>query len=330
MNVAPPPRQKPFATAPVAVGRPGDRERVCVVVVTYNSAAVIGGLLDSLPAGLEGVPESEVIVVDNSSPDGSAEVAAAHRLRPRVVQMGRNAGYAAAINAAGAAAGADAHLLVLNPDLRLLPGAARLLLDRVRTGHAGVALPCNFREDGTVDPTIRREPSVLTAWSDSLLGGRLAARLGLGEIVDGAGCYERADRVSWATGSALMVAPRARRAVGDWDESYFLYSEEVDFQRRVREAGLEIVYVPEAHVMHIGGDYRANPRLYALLTSNRIRYFSRYHDPFSTLFFRLGVAAGEALRMLRGPAHRQALVRALTPLKPALSFRLDKPDTPQA
>ncbi len=83
---------------------------VRAVVVTYNSAAVLPGLLDSLPAGARGVVDFGVIVVDNNSRDRSVEIARAHPLRPAIVTMGRNAGYAAAINAAAEAAGNEAHL----------------------------------------------------------------------------------------------------------------------------------------------------------------------------------------------------------------------------
>ena len=311
--------------APDKCGRSVGSEHVCVVIVTYNSASVLSGLLDSIPAGLKDVASYEVIVVDNQSQDHSRQVAEDHPIQPSIIQMGRNAGYAAGINAAASVTEPDTHLLVLNPDLRLLEGAVRPLVEQVRDASVGIALPCNFREDGTVDPTIRREPSVATAWSEGVLGGRLAARLGLGEMVSTGRRYEHPVPVQWATASALLISPRARRMVGDWDESYFLYSEEVDYQRRIREAGLAIVYVPQSRVMHIGGEYRANPRLYALLTSNRIRYFRRNHNALSTGFFRLGIAIGEALRVWRGPVHRKALLCALMPLRPSLSFRDSQP-----
>lgn len=299
----------------------GATETVSVVIVSYNSARVLPGLLDSICGGMEGVDSFDVIVADNRSKDGSAELAENHRLAPRVIRMGSNAGYAAAINAAASIADRDAFLLVLNPDTRLSTGCVRPLLDHARQGSTGVALPRNLRDDGSLDPTLRREPSLLTAWSDALLGGRLASRLGLGEVVAEADGYDRARKAEWATGSALLITPAARAAVGFWDETYFLYSEEVDYQRRIRKAGLDIVFVPQSVVTHVGGEYRANARLYSLLTSNRIRYFARNHGPVATLLFRAGVAAGEAVRVLRGAPNRAALVCALMPLKPAYSFR---------
>ncbi|MDI7860733.1 glycosyltransferase family 2 protein [Rhizobiaceae bacterium n13] len=295
-----------------------------VVIVTYNSASALPALLDSLPTGLKGINRFEVFIVDNDSQDGSAELAEAHALGPTVIRMGRNAGYAAGINAAAALAQPGSHLLILNPDLRLYPDAARPLLEHLAAPSVGVVVPLNYKEDGSIDPTLRREPSMLTAWADAVLGGTLAARLGWSEIVGEANRYHRSGPVEWASGSALLVSAKVRRAVGAWDESFFLYSEEVEYQRRVREAGFDIVYEPRAKVMHSCGGSGTSPRLFALLTSNKIRYYGRYHGFLRTAMFRLGVAAGHATRFWQGSPHRAALYSALMPLGPVSDFQTGK------
>ena len=227
--------------------------------------------------------------------------------------MGRNAGYAAAINAAAATVGPDADLLILNPDVRLLPGAAGLLVDRLTDSSVGVAVPRILGEDGTTSWSLRREPSIMTALTDAILGGRLAARIGVGEMIGDPAMYDREGLIEWATGAILLVAARARRVVGDWDESFFLYMEEVDYLRRVRECGFSIAYVPQAQAVHIGGEYNENPRLSALLCTNRIRYHRRHHGPLSTAAFRLSIIVGEGMRAVRGPpGHGAALRAALT------------------
>jgi N-acetylglucosaminyl-diphospho-decaprenol L-rhamnosyltransferase len=292
---------------------PRAASRLSIVIVTYNSAAVLPGLLDSLPAGLEGVKRFQTIVVDNDSSDNSADIALAHATRPRVIRMGRNAGYAAAINAGAAAAGPDADLLVLNSDIRLLPGAASLLVDRLTDSSVGVAVPRILAENGTTRWSLRREPSVMRAWADAILGGKLAARIGNGQMVGDPAMYDRDGLVEWATGAILAVAARVRAVVGDWDESFFLYMEEVDYLRRVRECGFSVAYVPQAQAVHLEGEYNENPHLSALLTANRIRYHRRHHGPLSTALFRLSIIVGEGLRAFRGPrGHRAALRAALT------------------
>lgn len=282
-----------------------------VVIVTYNSAATLPGLLDSLPAGLAGIQRSEVVVADNASSDRSADLAAAHPIGPRVFRTGRNGGYAAGINAALSAISPDADVLILNPDIRLLPGAAAPLAARLRDG-AGIAVPHILHEDRTEVPSLRREPSIVTAWADALLTGRLRARFDVGETILDPARYQSDGLVDWASGAALAVAARTRRLVGEWDETFFLYSEETDFQRRARANGLTVAFVRQSEVVHIGGEYARNPHLYAMLTANRIGYFARHHRPLATAVFRLGVLAGEAIRAANGSAvHRAGLGAAL-------------------
>ena len=189
-----------------------------IIIVTYNSAPVLSGLLDSLPAGLEGVKQFQTIVVDNDSHDNSVDIALVHPTRPRVIRMGRNAGYAAAINAGAASVSPGADLLILNPDVRLFPGAASLLLDRLTDLSVGVAVPRILEANGTISWTIRREPSVGASWAEAVLGGTLAARLGAGEMVRNPAVYDREGRIDWATGAILAVSGRVRTIVGDWDE----------------------------------------------------------------------------------------------------------------
>lgn len=293
---------------------------VAVVIVTFNSADALPALLDSLVDGLESVKHFQIIVVDNDSKDGSAEIAETHRLQPTVIRTGRNAGYAAAINIGSRRADTSSHLLILNPDLRLYPGAVKPLIEDAASATVGVVVPINYKADGTIDPTLRREPSILTAWADAFLGGKLASRLGVGEIVGASHHYDQRRPVEWATGSAMLVTANARKAVGAWDESFFLYSEEVDYQRRIREAGFEIVYEPQSKVMHESGGSGTGPRLFALLTANRIRYYRRYHGALRTGIFKLGVILGHAARSWRGASHRAALASAVAPIRSADAF----------
>lgn len=284
---------------------------LAVVVVTYNSASVLPGLLDSLLKGLEGVEHPRIIVVDNDSRDASVELALDHPLKPEVIRTGRNAGYAAGINEAAKTLPAEADLLVLNPDIRLFPGTGRLLQDCLQQG-AGIVVPQILHPNGTIALSLRREPSIVTAWSESLLGGRVSALIGTGETIADELLYRRGGKVEWATGAALMIAAHARQRVGPWDESFFLYSEEVDYMRRTRECGFSIEYACDAKVIHIGGEAASNPFLSGLLTTNRIRDYGRRHGPAKTLLFRLGVSIGAAFRAPLDPASRASLKAALT------------------
>ena len=288
-----------------------DPRPLSVIIVTYNSSAVLSELLDSLPAGLEGVDDYEVIVVDNASEDRSVDIALDHPIGVRIIRMGRNAGSSAGINAAAAAIEANRNLLVLNPDIRLYPGAAGILNDRLSDTSAGIVVPQIVDEDGIISRSIRREPSLKTVWADALVGSGIAGRFGLSETVLDPALYLDGGQIEWAVGAILAIAARTRAIIGRWDESFFLYSEEVDYQDRVRRAGLSIIYQRDARAVHIGGDFQCNPALCYLMSANRVRYYSRRHGTLPAAMFRLGVIAGEILRLPLGQRHRAALRGAI-------------------
>ena len=173
----------------------------------------------------------------------------------------------------------------------------------------GVAVPRLLEDGGTTAHWIRRDPTVSRAWGEALLGGTRASRLGLSELVTEPAAYGREQDVEWATGAVVAVSPACRAATGAWDESYFLYSEEVDYCRRARAAGFRVRYVPDSVVAHSKGEYATNTELWRVLVRNRVREFARRNGPLRTAAFRLGIATGEALRASRAQAHR-AGVRA--------------------
>ena len=135
---------------------------IAIVIVTYNSADVLAGCLDAIRG--EGVDITAVVVVDNNSRDDSVAVAlaAADRLPIRSVQTGRNAGYAAAVNAGIAAVADEPYdaIWVMNPDTRLRPDTLRILVESLREPGRGIAVPKILNPDGTLQFSLRRKPTV--------------------------------------------------------------------------------------------------------------------------------------------------------------------------
>lgn len=285
---------------------------ISAVVVTHNSAGLLPELFASLPGAMEGLDPWSVTIVDNGSTDGTLEAVAALAPHALVVDLGENAGYAAGVNAGmRGSIGARAHL-ILNPDVRLEPGTVARLLAALDTPGIGIAVPRLVDEHGVLCRSLRREPTILRALGESLLGGERAGRIGLfGEVVVDPASYSRPDEWDWASGAAMLISSECSLAAGPWDESFFLYSEETDFCLRARDAGFRTRLVPEARGVHIGGALHASDDLWSLLAMNRVRLYRSRHAPVATWAFWAGVALGEGLRAVGGRRRSRGALRTL-------------------
>ncbi len=226
---------------------------LAILVVTYNSAGEILRLLDSLRPS-ERPADWQLIVVDNASRDGSADLVAAHHPWATLVRSPRNLGFAGAVNLAASHADADI-LLLLNPDASATPACIAQGLQRMwsepRVGIAGGRL---LGDDGSDQPSARRFPSLL---NDALALSGLAARFPRSRLCG------RADRtwcdpalaaeVDWVPGAFTFVRSALFAALGGFDLRFFLYYEEVDLCRRARGLGYTVQYWPELRVRHTGG-----------------------------------------------------------------------------
>jgi len=212
-----------------------------VAIVSYNTAALLRRCLESV------VPDTRgpVLVVDNRSTDGSAELVGREFPSVRVRAEAENRGYGAAANLAVAELGTR-YVLLLNADTELTPGTVEALAAYL-DGHptAAMAGPRIVTATGTYEPSAYRFPTPLPLL---LYESGVRRTLGLGRRNEW-----RSRRVDWILGAVLAIRREAFDAVGGFDEAYFLYQEEVDLCYRLRAAGWEIHYAPVATVLHVGG-----------------------------------------------------------------------------
>ena len=276
---------------------------LAIVVVTYNSARVIDGLLDSIPAALDGAA-AEIVVVDNGSSDDTVE-----RLERRTdctVVRSKYVGYSAGINRGVAAAGDASTVLVLNPDVRLEPKCVPALFSGLAESGVGIVVPQIRSASGDLDRTLRRYPSLLRAIG--LNGTRIplfAESLGR----DTEYVFPRA--VDWATGAVMLISRECWVTVGEWDESFFLYSEETDYCARARDLGFRTWYVPQAVAVHLAGQSGRNDWTHSMQAVNRVRFYRRRHSlAASWVYFALTVLT-ELSWVARGNTVSRAAVRAL-------------------
>jgi N-acetylglucosaminyl-diphospho-decaprenol L-rhamnosyltransferase len=218
------------------------------VIVEYHSGAALSRCLASLRQSRV----DEIVVVDNGSPDGApsewdppADVT--------LISAQHNAGFGAGVNLGAARTDAD-FLLICNPDVALQEGALDILRETLRSHpRAGVVGPSLLDEGGRVVQSARAFPSLRTSWEQAFLG--LVRPSGRRSSEYRARNWSLADLgvVDWVTGACFVVRAEAFRAVGGFDDQYFLYVEEVDFCWRLRAAGWDVLYQPEARVTHTGG-----------------------------------------------------------------------------
>jgi len=221
---------------------------VSVVIITYNSSAYIRDCLRSLR---EAACVREVLVVDNASTDGSAELVARDFPEVRLLTNEKNVGYARGVNR-GLRESREPFVLVLNPDVRVHPGAIESLWRRMEADPSiGIVGPKLLNPDGTLQHSCRRFYT---------LGTFIARRTFLRRVLPLGGIERRhlmvdedhdaAMTVDWLIGAAMLVRREAADEVGPMDERFFLYFEDVDWCYRMSKRGWRVLYLPEAVMVH--------------------------------------------------------------------------------
>ncbi|TSD94465.1 WecB/TagA/CpsF family glycosyltransferase [Skermania sp. ID1734] len=301
------------ATGWVGFVGPGSHAAVTALVVTYNNAPDVEPLIDGLRVNARDLPV-RVVVVDNHSTDGTADIVRRHP-DVTVVETGGNLGFAGGINVGLGFIGDCDDVLILNADLELPPGALTVLHRTAREPGVGAVVPLLLDADGAVFPSVYREPSVTRAFGDALLGSKVSRRPGFSSEFDlPRRHYLSARNIDWATGAAILIPGEVVRDVGRWNEDFFLYSEEVDYFRRIRNSGRQIRYEPAAVCRHRGGGSGSSVELRTLMAVNRIRYVEQFHASGYAALYRAIVALslllrcrdGSGVRMLRTVLNRRA------------------------
>lgn len=222
---------------------------VSLIVVHYRAREALARLFESLRVSHPD-PLREIVIVNNSGEPLDSIVQSAP-WPTRVLTPGKNLGYARGVNE-GIRTASEDDVLILNPDIQVLPGSIEALR-RVAEAHprAGLVAPKLLNPDGSLQLSARR----FYNWSTLLL--RRIPIGALGErsrpvrdhlMID----WDHAETrtVDWVLGAAMYVRRRAMRDVGLMDERYFLYFEDVDWCQRMWRHGYEVVYCAESRMVH--------------------------------------------------------------------------------
>ncbi len=279
---------------------------VSVVLVNYNSGGALADILGDLAR--EAGP-LEVLVVDNASSDDSLERARKAHPEAKYIENSFNFGFARGCNMALSRA-RGRHLMLLNPDTRLEEGAIRTLAAFLEADpRVGAVGPKILDPAGTVQLSARsaQGPEALLFHRYSLLtrffpDNPLSRRYLLSDWD-----HDSEREVDWLSGAALMVRREAYQAAGPLDEGFFLFHEDVDWCRRIGEAGYRIAYCPRAVILHEIGISKDKSSFDLLRYRHRsmIRYVHKHYRGLGPLLISADLIIGlrfglmSALRLFR-------------------------------
>ncbi len=252
-----------------------------IVIVSWNVRDLLRRCLASIFTAR--LPGLEVIVVDNASGDGSTEMARGEFPAARLIANDRNVGFPAGNNQ-GFAAARGRFVMTLNPDTEVIGNTlAEMIAYLDAHPDVGALGPQVLNPDGSIQSSRRRFPTFTTALFESTWLQGVAPRGVLRRYYLDDVSPEVTQEVDWLTGACIAVRREALETVGGFDESFFMYSEELDWCRRIQSAGWGIVYLPDAKVIHHIGQSseQAVAARHIYFQTSKVRYFRKYHGRFT-------------------------------------------------
>ena len=265
-----------------------------ILLVNWNTKDLLGACLASIYSQPPTEP-FEVIVVDNASSDGSAEMVAEKFPQVELILPGKNTGYAAGNNLAFAAAKGE-WLLTLNPDTEIMKGAFDAALQVLKAHPKAAALGVKqIGVDGKVQASVRGFPTLRGVLGDVTGLGKVFRRSKLGSYRLQDFDYELEQVAPQPMGTFLLFRRAALEAVGDpkkpFDEGFPIFFNEVDLLYRLKNAGWDCLYSPSATIKHFGGESTKQVKKNMIWESHRslVRFFEKHYRtpgtaPFMPLF----------------------------------------------
>lgn len=259
-----------------------------IIIVSWNVADLLRDCLRSVEAN-RGALDLEVIVVDSASNDDSVALVQNEFPWVMLLACAENVGFPKGNNL-GLAVANGRYYLLLNPDTVVLDDALSKMMAYMRQNPEVGVLGCQLlNEDGTVQSSKRRFPTVTTAffestWLETIAPSRVLARYYAQDLADDA-----VSEVDWVMGACMLVPRQVVAEVGGLDEAYFMYSEELDWCRRIKDSGWRVVYYPEAQIIHYAGQSseQAVVARHINFQQAKLRYFRKYNGRFTAFILRL-------------------------------------------
>ena len=282
---------------------------LAIIIVSTNEAHWLRPCLSTVFEHTGDI-DVDVVVVDNDSRDGTADLVTGEFPQARVV-WSENHGFCHANNRAIMTCNAR-YVLLLNPDTEIAEGTfaelVRMMDARPAVGLAGVR---QVTGEGELVHTIRLFPNALNALGDALSAERLPRRpRWLGERVLDPAAYARESDCDWTTGAFMLARREAIESAGLLDERFFMYSDEADWCRRIKTAGWAVRHLPDMTIVHHAFKDGVKPSVDALSAHSRAKYARKHFSPVHRLAFGAAVMLRHLLRSVyAGPGETGSVKR---------------------
>ncbi|MHB8887109.1 MAG: glycosyltransferase family 2 protein [Methylovirgula sp.] len=295
---------------------------VTVIVVNYNTAHLLNCMFEALEAG-RGTLNLQVIVVDNASRDNSIVFLRKQHPNVELIENSTNIGFGRANNQALPHV-RGRYVLLLNTDAFLssetLSKTVAFMDARPQCGVLGVKL---VGRDGAPQPCCRYFP---TPWNVFLSSTGLDRFFPGTRLIDDMSWDHAAEReCDWVPGCFYLIRREVTERIGLFDPRYFLYYEEIDHCRAVRQAGWSVIYYPFAEVVHIGGESAASEgeltsagrQISRLQIESEMLYFRKHYGVGGLLATILLTILGSAINSCKDLFRRLDIKKAIADFLPA-------------
>ncbi len=250
-----------------------------IIIISYNSKQFIKRCLNSLLASTSNLA-SEIIVVDNSSSDAGSGLIREDFPGVRLISNTKNLGYAKASNL-GIKEAKGRYMFILNPDTEFSGGSLEAMV-RFMDEHprCGILGPKLLDRDGEIQLSCRAFPSYSTAFFNrySLLTKIFPRSKYADRYLKASWSHDSIQETDWVSGAAMVIRNDCLGQIGNFDESFFMYCEDIDICQRARNKGWQVFYYPHIEFTHfIAGSVKNTSHLTVLWHHRSIwRYYKKY------------------------------------------------------
>jgi GT2 family glycosyltransferase len=278
---------------------------VSIIIVSWNAKQYLLNCLNSLIDTADGYSQ-EIIVVDNASSDGSAEMVEKDFPQVKLIRNEENLGFAKANNI-GIKESTGRYVCLINSDVVVLDNCVKRMIEFMDNHlKAGMAGPKVLNPDRTLQVSCRHFPSI---WNN------LCQAIGLNKVFPKSVFFSEPFMNYWShdsvrsidvlTGCFWMVRRKSLDDVGLLDESFFFYGEDIDWCKRFQKAGWDVMFNPDAQAIHFGGASSANApiRFYIELQKADLHYWEKHYGSIGRACYAMIILLRHLLRIVAMAFH---------------------------